>query len=104
MSKSDRPRKWRRWVGISISYYLRALVDIARNNGMECITAFKPCLFFYNHIGLYGTSAMMTKTESDWRKDKKIEIKNRQPSGCFGIAINIAKDEWAENALKASGK
>ncbi len=88
-------RKWKRWVVAYCKPSLKELVDIARNNGMKCIKAFKMSMFTHFQIGLYGTSDQMRATEKRWLADK-VEFTNREPTHAFAINVDIPVQKWVD--------
>jgi len=75
--------KYKRWVGLG-QYKLNNLVKIARENGLNVIVGFKPCLFFYYELGLEGTKSQMEDVEKTWKASGQ-EVRNRKPKAACGF-------------------
>ena len=96
-------RKYARYPVIFGKLDLSGLVDVARNKGMQVITAYKPDMHVCAEIGLYGTPQAMKSTEDEW-KAKGHKLKSaRRKSLVFGVNLNIPKAEWAEHQFEAVG-
>lgn len=96
--KAARPRRWRRWVMMSLDHDARAIVLVAKRVGMKIICAYRPGLCMWNSMGLYGTSAQMKKTERIWSAMgiKPDEIASREPGGAWPCNADIPERDWAD--------
>ena len=67
MARALRNRRWARYPDCFGKLSLRQLLDIAREEGMRCIDAFKGDICCYNSIALYGTREQLERTQERWR-------------------------------------
>jgi len=91
-------RKYKRWVSIG-EISLEKLVNFARENGMQIITAYKPSMNFYNQIGVYGTPDQVRKTDEAW-ENAGHKVLNRKPRAASNFSVNIPKEEWVDRGSR----
>jgi len=96
---ADHRRKFAKYPDCFGKLSLHELVAVARRNGMQCITGYKPCLHVFGEIGLYGTRTQMKKTEQEWLAQGH-KMKPRSFHAVFGVELDCSPEFWVERQLE----
>lgn len=95
LKESNGAKKYARYISIGSGHDLLSLVNVARAQGMRCISACKPgwCVFY--EIGLYGTPAQMRRADQTWRAIGAKPL-SRKPRAAFGVNLDREPESWAD--------
>ena len=88
-------RKYARYPTIFGNLDTLGLCNVARANGMQIISAWKPDMHVCAEIGLYGTPSAMRKTDNEWTASGN-KLKRKKKGLHFGVDLSLQLIDWVD--------